>query len=333
MTRLVVIGGSSGAIQPLLALLHPLPRDLPAAMLVVIHGSSRRGGGLPRVLSRSSGLPVKEAEDGEEIRAGRVYVAMPDRHLLVGDGHVRVVRGPRENGFRPAVDPLFISAASAYGPSVIGVLLSGSLDDGTYGLAAIKEQGGIAIVQEPSEALFPSMPLSALRSVEVDHVVPVPEISVLLERLARSPATTQGVPSEPEGEGVGGRTAEPSATTPKVSVYTCPDCGGSLWEVERGGVRRYRCRVGHAFGPETLLARQRNRIEAALWSALRALEEQASLSDRMALHARESGWEALHREYEARARAARERAQDIQDLLALGKRLSGEMEGQDPSAD
>jgi two-component system chemotaxis response regulator CheB len=292
---IVVVGASAGGVETLSTLVADLPEDLPAAVFIVLHMAPHAGSALPRILSRRTKLPVDQSRDGEPIRPNRVYVAVPDHHLIVGRGTVRVTTGPKENGHRPSVDTLFRTAAAGYGPRVVGVILSGARDDGTAGLRAIRGRGGTTIVQHPDEALFPGMPLSALAGDHPDFVVPVREIAGLLSKLARGELSTDGraepMPDALDAElrwadpDLGGRApADPPLGTP--SGFTCPECHGGLWEIDDGGFPRYRCRVGHGFSADSLLVTQRSDVEAALWTAYRALEERAALCRRLAERAR-----------------------------------------------
>jgi two-component system chemotaxis response regulator CheB len=290
---IVVVGASAGGVEALIELTRSLPGDMPSAVFVVLHLPPNSSSILPRILDHAGRLPAEQARDGEPIRPGRIYVAPPDYHLLIEDGQVRVVRGPRENGFRPAVDVLFRTAALAYGPRVVGVVLSGALDDGTAGLLAIKRRGGLALVQDPKEALFPGMPRSALQHVEVDRCLKVGELAQALVELAGDPVPAGGGASvsddmEIEAERA---TLEPDRLGDdqpgEPSANGCPECGGVLWELRDGDLARFRCRVGHAYSAEVLLREQRDTLEEALWMALRALEERASLARRMAEHAQE----------------------------------------------
>ena len=288
---IIVVGASAGGVEALSRLVAELPEDLPAAMLVVLHMGANTGTLLPKILGRQTKLPVDHPRDGEAIEPNRIYVAVPDRHLLVGEGTVRVTNGPKENGHRPAVDTLFRSAASAYGPRVVGVVLSGTRDDGTAGLRAIHARGGGGIVQDPAEALFPGMPQSALAGDQPDRVLPVAEMGSLLSELARNGLPGDGEPvtisddldaelrwAHPELEWP--VPADPPFGTP--SGFTCPDCHGNLWEIDDAGFSRYRCRVGHGYSADSLLVNQRTGVEAALWIAYRALEERVALCDRLA---------------------------------------------------
>ena len=249
-------------------------------------------------------------------------MARPDHHLLVHEDHIRVVRGPRENGHRPAIDPLFRTAAYTFGARVIGIVLSGALDDGTAGLAAIKSQGGLAIVQDPDDALVDSMPRSALENVDVDHVLSVAELGKMLPQLVGETVNAPGAarPAVLEVESalqLNGST-EGALKVGQPSSLGCPDCGGVLNEVHDGTLLRFRCRVGHAFAPETLYTEQRTALEGALWAALRPLEEQAALSRRMAVRARELGHSKSAIRHDERAHAAQTQARKVRDALRLG---------------
>jgi two-component system chemotaxis response regulator CheB len=316
----VVVGASAGGVEALSILVSELPRDLRAAVFVVLHLSRARSV-LPEILTRAGRLPAVHPADGDRIEHGRIYVGRPDHHLTLEDGRIRVVHGPTENGYRPAVDPLFRSAARVYGPRVIGIILTGALDDGTAGLAAVKEAGGIAIVQDPDEAFASSMPRSARAFVAVDHVRPLREIGALVASLT-SEQTEAAV--SPEGPHV--KAMEPDLGPPniavregdrpgKVSVFTCPECHGTLWEADERGIVRFRCRVGHVYSPESMLAAQTDSVDRALWIALRSLEERAALTHRLSERAsnRQHTWVA--KAFQQRARAADEHAAVIRDLL------------------
>lgn len=288
-----VVGASAGGVEALVALVRGLPADLPAAVLVVLHvppfGVSR----LPQILARAGPLPAAHARDGEAIVAGRIYVAPPDRHLLVRAGSVALTRGPRENYSRPAIDPLFRTAARAYGPRVVGVILSGALSDGSAGLLAVKARGGAAIVQDPDEAAVESMPRSALRLVAADHVLPTAAIGPMVARLARRPVAKGATMTERDDEERIATVIEDDFLAQAEdrranheTLYTCPDCGGVLWQADAGPALRFRCHVGHAYGPEVLLTQKSEELEEALWSCLRLLKERSTLSQQAALRSR-----------------------------------------------
>lgn len=281
---LIVIAASAGGIEALQAVLRSVPADLPATILVVLHIPAEGGRVLPQILDRAGPLVASAAVHGEELRHGHVLVAPGDHHLLVAEGHVHLSRGPRENGSRPAADPLFRSAATYYGARVIGVVLSGSLSDGTAGLGEIRRRGGIAVVQDPADALYDGMPTSALDHVGADHVLPAREIGALLGRLVDDEVAEDAAPAPSETvlaevalmERDGRVLDENHPGTP--SQWPCPDCSGVLWEIDDSSLLRFRCRVGHAWSAENLTQVQSHAIESALWMALRALEDRAALA-------------------------------------------------------
>ncbi len=320
---IIVIGASAGGVEALSLLVGQLPADLPASIFVVLHVPAHSPSLLPQILDRRGPLQAGHPADGESIRPGRIYIAPPDFHLLLQSDCVRLVRGPRENGHRPAVDPLFRTAARAFGPRVVGVVLSGTLDDGTAGLAAIKQQGGVAIVQDPDEALYSGMPRSALESVAVDHSLPVVEIAGLLDRLARQPVqvaseddpVTYRIRKESEIAAFDLDAIEDEDRPGRPSTFGCPDCGGALWELQDGDLVRFRCRVGHAWTANGLLAEQSDGIETALWTALRALEERAALCKRVAERMRDRGMETSAVRFQQQASDSRYRAAVLRQVL------------------
>lgn len=288
--HIVVIGTSAGGIETLRALVEAIPQDFAAPICIVMHLAPQSPGVLSEILNRVSQVPVQAGGNGERLRSGHIYVAPPDCHLIVEPGRIRVTKGPKENRFRPAIDPLFRSAAQVYGPGAIGVILTGNLDDGTAGLWAIKRLGGTAIVQDPDDALFSSMPTSAIRNVSVDFVVPVAELAPLLVRLTAAPVEREKI-SAPEPLEVEVKIAKEKnaleaglerIATP--SSFACPDCHGVLLQLEEGGRLRFRCHTGHAYSVESLLAAISEGIEDSLWVAIRALEEGAMLMHQMARH-------------------------------------------------
>jgi two-component system chemotaxis response regulator CheB len=300
---IVVIGGSAGAISVLMRLVARLPEDFPASLFVVVHFPEGSESFLPAILNREGQLPAAPAGDHEPIRPGRIYVAPPGRHMLLANGRVALRRGPGENGFRPAVDPLFRSAARAFGPRVIAVVLSGTLDDGTAGLAHVTENGGIAVVQDPEDAESSGMPESAIRSVRVDYVVPAADLAPLLGRLI-----SEDVPDAPEHARAGA--LEQEKMPPPVEelpageglTLTCPDCHGVLTEKRDAGVLRYECQVGHVYTVESADAAQADSTERALWAALRALRERIQLTRRLAERSRRHGHQPVAERFESRAR-------------------------------
>ena len=293
--RIVVMAASAGGIEALQTVLRELSPDFDAPVLIVLHMAAGSGGALPGILDRAGPLRAISAVDGQELVPGRVHVCVADHHLLVGEGHLHVRRGPRENGHRPAADPLFRSAALYYGPRAIGVVLSGNLSDGTAGLLAIRRQGGVAVVQDPVDALYDGMPMSALEYVGADHVVPAVEIGPLLNRLVK-----EALPATPSPEAPDHMRQEVAIMEDKEALlrgehpgepspWPCPDCSGVLWQIDEGNMVRFRCRVGHAWSADDLLNVQGSAIENALWMALRSLEDRAALSRTLAERALAGG--------------------------------------------
>jgi two-component system chemotaxis response regulator CheB len=325
---IVVVGFSAGGIDPLQQLVADLPSDFPASILVVHHFPPMSISALPSILARAGTLPAVQPVDGDEIVPGRIYVARPDHHLLLGDDRrVRVTRGPREHGHRPAIDPLFRTAARCFGPRVVGVILSGTLDDGTAGLLAVKQAGGVAVVQDPEDAAYPGMALSAIRNVPVDHVARPAELGALLDRLVRLPAPEASVavspadqvdPAGPEPAVAGTAALRTGHPPGEPAPVVCPECGGVLWESQNGGVLHFRCHVGHAYSAETLLASQSDALESALWRAVRALEEKAELSQRLADRSRERGMHRAWAQFESAARSAERGSDTIRESLLKG---------------
>jgi two-component system chemotaxis response regulator CheB len=301
-----------------MTLVKGLEGSLPACVLIVVHSSSKGLSYLSRILKGSTPLPVSLAEDGQPLEHG-IVIAQSDRHLVVTPGRMRVTHGPKENGFRPAIDPLFRTAAAAYGPRVIGIVLSGGLDDGTSGLAEIKARGGLAIVQDPNDASVKSMPQSAIRLVDVDHVLPSAAIAPLLQRESRAPvegAVAMGrSQDDPRVPGVETDIADLNSRLGPPSALTCPDCGGALWQVADRNLVRYQCHVGHRYSPESLVVFHDERVEGALWSAVRALEERADLRRRMASQTEAAGLAAVSESFGEQAQEATEQANRIRELL------------------
>jgi two-component system chemotaxis response regulator CheB len=321
----IVIGASAGGVPALADLVEGLPADLPAAVFIVLHVPADAPSLLPGILARDSRLMVSHAVNGEEIKQGRVYVAPPDHHLLIEEWQVRLVHGPKENLHRPSIDALFRSAARWAGARTIGVVLTGARDDGTAGMRAIKQCGGITIVQDPSEAPFPSMPLSVMQDIKVDYSLPLSEIAPLLDKLSRQPTAEKRrypVPHEIEIET---RIAQQEMEADKlvasveklgrVSKLTCPDCQGALWEINDGDMLRYRCHVGHAYSADSLRDGQSQVLDVALWSAVRALEEQMILARRIVERARKANHSHVVRMFEKRAQEAEAQSYAIRQLL------------------
>jgi two-component system chemotaxis response regulator CheB len=331
---IITIGTSAGGVDALRELVPMLRRDLPASIFVVLHIGVRSH--LAGILARDSQLPVVEAEHGMTVERGTVYVAAPGRHLMLHDHHILLSKGPRENMARPAIDPLFRSAAATFGGRVIGVVLTGALNDGTSGLWAIKRCGGIAVVQDPRDAAISAMPRNALRNVDVDHVATLREMAPLLDRLAREPAgktpeipwdirletaiAAQDISNMKIEEGLG-----------ELSPFTCPECHGALWEITDGSMLRYRCHIGHAYTAEAALSAGDAEIDQMLEQLLRSHRERAALARRMANEERG------HQRHELADRLD-ERATEYEQNAALVLRLSRhrdlpEVDGSDAAED
>ncbi|GAA6617055.1 chemotaxis protein CheB [Scytonema sp. NUACC26] len=323
---IVVVGASAGGVEALSVLVKNLPQDLNAAVLVVLHVPSHSSSVLPRILERAGNLPTAHARDGEPLLLGRIYIAPPDYHLLVKPGTLQLTRGPRENSHRPAIDPLFRTAARAYGGRVIGVVLTGNLDDGTAGLKAVKIRGGLAVVQSPDDALYAGMPRSAIENVDdIDYILPLSHLPSKLVDLVNTPVEVVGENPIPKEIVFESDLAEMKMAQlhnddkpGKPSPFGCPDCGGTLWDLSQGDLLRFRCRTGHAFSAATLLAKQSDALEDALWSALRALEEKASLANRMSRRMRDRNQTLSAIKLEEEAKDAQKRAAIIQDVLLTG---------------
>lgn len=320
---IIVIGASAGGLQALEDLVEGLPEDLPASLFIVVHTSPTANGMLPQILTRRSRLPVEFAIDQMRIRPGHVYVGRPDHHMLITPGRIHLTRGPKENGFRPAVDPLFRTAARIYGPRVVGVVLSGGLNDGTAGLSIIKQRGGIAIVQDPGDASFPSMPLSAVQNVEIDRILAAADIPAALDELARTPISQEvAAMAKPRRDDDPDVAEEGTASLVNndrpypPSPFTCPECGGALWEVSsEGRLLRYRCHVGHGYTGEALEAEQAQEVESALWTALRSLEESAAIRRRLAEQAQSANLPLVEQSYRLAADEMEDRAAAIRKIL------------------
>jgi two-component system chemotaxis response regulator CheB len=320
----IVIGASAGGVEALVELFAALPPVLDAAIFVVLHLAPSSAPALASILARHTKMRVRHARDGERVVAGSVYIACPDQHLLLKHGLVRLTRGPQENGHRPAIDPLFRSAARSYGRRVIGVILSGTLDDGASGLVAVKMRGGLAVVQEPKTALFGSMPQSAIDIVRVDHVAPTAALGPLLAQLVAEEIADEVAPTADTDDPAAGGEVDVAFVDPidakeardrgEPSAFSCPDCHGVLWQLTEGELVRYRCRTGHAYSEQTLSAQQSESLEEALWVAYRALRERASLAQRMAARAPATNTTA-HKQLAERARSAEAHARVVRDLL------------------
>ncbi|MEO7709547.1 MAG: chemotaxis protein CheB, partial [Caldimonas sp.] len=313
--RLVVLGASAGGVTALLSLCAGLPRGFPAPVLIVLHIGANPSV-LPSLLAAHGNNPSVHAEDGQPLEDGVLYVAPPDHHMLLVGRRIQLSHGPKEHHTRPAVDPLFRSAALAHGRAVIGVVMTGRLDDGTAGLQAIKDCGGLAVIQDPADAEHPSMPASARRSVAVDHCVPLSELAATLVRLVNEPVPAE-MPKPPQRDRLAremsvfrgeGSAMETLHDIGRPSTFPCPDCDGVAWEVDNADPPRHRCHTGHAFSLRFLEATQSGTAEAALWGTIRALEQREGLLRKLAEHGRSIGAEEDARRREAQADATAEQA-------------------------
>lgn len=319
--HLVVIGASSGGLEALSEIVAGLPADFPAAIAVVMHTSSESPALLHRILARHGQLPCVSPSDGEILQAGTVYVAPPDFHMLVEPGQLRLAKGPKENRFRPAIDPLFRSAALVFGARAIGVILTGNLDDGSAGLWAIKQRGGVAIVQDPADAMFPSMPKAAIESVDVDHVVSLSDIPPLLVNLTATPArdVASRVPERMEDEVKFASQHDPSLEhLGEPSMFSCPECHGVLLQMTEGGLFRFRCPTGHAYSAESLLVQIQDQIEIQLWNTIRVMQEGHLLMRAMAEHAEKTHASRRSSVLLERAESFLRQADELRQLVASG---------------
>ncbi|CAM3957928.1 chemotaxis protein CheB [Kibdelosporangium persicum] len=313
----IVVGASAGGVETLRTLVAGMPPDLDAAVAVVLHLPAGGTSALSQILRRVGTLPTVTAASGMPLRRGVIHTAPPDHHLLIIEDQLALSHGPTENGHRPAIDALFRSAAQSRGPRVIGVQLSGVLDDGVAGLVAVKAQGGLVVVQDPADALYPEMPENALRHVQADHVLPAADIGPLLAKLTAEREIGPALPTPPllalENEIARDRRTAMDYQSDGMGVpstFSCPDCQGVLTEIspDEG---RFRCQVGHAWSAEALLEAQGDSIERAMWTAVRALDERATMADRMRRHAERGGNDRVVERYTRMADEAREAA----DLL------------------
>ncbi len=323
----VVVGASAGGVEALKALAAQLPADFGAAVCVVLHLHAEGPGMLPQILDRAGPLPAADAIEGEPLLPGRIYVAPRDRHLLVKGDRLRITAGPKENRARPAVDPLFRSAAASRGARVVGAILTGMLNDGASGLVAVKRCGGLTVVQDPADAAYPDMPESAQEAAGPDHVVPLSGLGAVLTAAVGQPVQ-QAVPI-PRDIALEAEIAERAMSDiPKeerlgeMVPVSCPECSGPLWSIQADGVHRYRCHVGHGYTAKTLAADQADAVERALWAALRTLEERSRMLSRLAEDERGRGHAASAEAFEARAAEAHEHVARIRGLLLHEERGS-----------
>lgn len=311
-------------------LVAALPKEFPGKVFIVMHTAPDSPGVLAQILDRTGPLPSAHATNRARIHPGNIYVAPHDQHMLLEPGLVRLTRGPKENRFRPAIDPLFRSAARVYGPRVVGVILTGGMDDGVSGLWAIKRLGGLSIVQHPEEAFIPSMPLNAIAQVEIDYTLPLAEIPPLLARLSSTTIAEQGGYEVPEELGIEVKIAmDENALEAGIgklgtpSIFTCPECHGTLLQLKENGRSRFRCHNGHAFSADSLLAELTGSFEATLWATIRSINESVMLMRHMAEHVRDSDRGAAER-FLVKAREAERRGKLVRRAVFDHENLSEE---------
>lgn len=320
----VVVGASAGGVEALMTLAADLPADLDAAVCVVLHLPAAAESRLAEILARAGPLPAFQARDGEQLSRSRIYVAPPGRHLMVRGEHVQVVRGPHENGLRPSIDVLFRSAAVSYGPRTVAVVLSGTRDDGVSGATAVGAGGGCVLVQEPADSLFAMLPAQTVIRDHPDRVLPLaevgPAVTAAVQRLSEEVNVSENGQGEMRVENeyaaLDADALERDGPPGEPSGFGCPHCGGVLWEIDDGELPRFRCRVGHAYSGEGAVEAQGESVETALWMALRALQERAQLSDRLAQRVGAVGAKQSQTRFEEFAREAREQADVIRRVLA-----------------
>jgi two-component system, chemotaxis family, protein-glutamate methylesterase/glutaminase len=327
--NIIVIGASAGGFEALKMLISSLPPNIQASIFIVWHMSAEVKGILPKVLSNVNTIPASNAVEDEPIELNRIYVAPPDHHLLIDNGLVRITRGPKENRFRPAVDPLFRSAAYTYGKRVIGIVLSGALDDGSAGLWAIKQFGGIAVVQDPADAEVASMPESALKAVTVDHRLPVREMPALLTALINEEVKIDDQVESAEKSRLEyelaiamEKNSENFRHLGEFTQYTCPECHGVLSVIREGQRTRFRCHTGHAFSSDSLLVTIGESIEETLWSAVRNMQEHIFLLNHLGDHYAEINQPKVAATYFRKAKEAEQRAQLVRHAVLGHEQLN-----------
>ncbi len=328
--NIIVMGASSGGVEVLREIFSELNPNLNAAIFVVLHIPPDAKSYLPQILSRHCPIPVEHAQDAQKIKPGHAYIAPPNQHLILQDGTMHLTFGPKENYTRPAIDPLFESAAASYGSKVIGIILTGNLSDGTKGLMRIKQAGGMAVVQDPEEALFPSMPSSALQYVPADYRLPVSGITSLLNHITDQAVLAEGEkpvnPTEPAFSDdetslikKDFETFEQGYDKNQRSVLTCPECGGVLWELQDGKIVYYRCHTGHVYNPEVLLISRDSELEKNFWTTIRLLVEKAAIANRLAMKAKETSNQDQEAYYLSIAKEAETEANRIRETWLHGK--------------
>ncbi len=309
---IVVVGASTGGVDALQQLVYGLPADFPGTIFIVMHVGAESA--MAEILSRCGKIKVFSAKDGTYYKPGEIHIAPPHRHMQISNGQIKLNAGPRENGHRPAIDPLFRSAAREHRARVAGVILTGALDDGTAGLFAVKSRGGVTIVQDPAEAVAPNMPLSAIRNVEIDHCCALEEIAPLLVRLAAEETKetkSHARKMSAEKEGIA---KEPPPARTQISL-ACPECNGPLYETKDGQIAHFKCNVGHAFSPESLSEAHAEALERALWTALRTLNERVTLHRQLLRRQRNKGEEELLQRFEDSVKTAERDIELLREII------------------
>jgi two-component system chemotaxis response regulator CheB len=325
---ILAIGTSAGGFEALRFLAREFSPDFPASVLVTIHLSNQFRSELDAILTQAGPLPAGFAVDGEKLQRSRIYIAPTERHLIVESEHLRLGSGPRENNARPALDPLFRSAALCCGERCVGAVLTGTLGDGAAGLQALKQSGGVTVVQDPSDAAFAEMPTTALLRSQPDHVVSLAGMPALFEKLVREPAgEAKPVASGLEYEvnvasGERGSMHEMDRIGRR-SALACPDCHGIMWEINEGGLVRYRCHVGHAYTAEIMSVALDENLKRSFGGALRALDDRVALARKLEAQASAGGrtriaesWASKALEFEAEAKIIRDSIRRTDELAA-----------------
>jgi two-component system chemotaxis response regulator CheB len=316
---IVVVGASTGGVEALQQLVELLPEDYPGVVFIVMHTGP--GSILPEILSRAGKIRAVSAENNVPYQGNRIYVAPPDRHLLINDGVIQLGAGPRENGSRPSIDPLFRSAARTHRERVVGVILTGKLDDGAAGLYAVKARGGLAVVQDPTEAAAPDMPLNAMRHLTVDHCLPLIGIAALLSKIASEESASDAVSSQDmkqeRNDLVDGPELMKSPPPNETQIsLSCPECNGSLYEQKEGEMAHFRCHIGHSFSPESLSEAHKEALERALWTAVRTLNERVTMHRQFLRRERNASEDALFRRFEESVKSAERDVELLHDIIA-----------------
>jgi two-component system chemotaxis response regulator CheB len=314
-TVLVVIGASAGGVEALRELVSKLPGDVQAAVLIVLHIPAAGESVLPEILDRVGPLHVERAESGMEIKPGRVLVAPPDYHMTVSETHVQLDRGARINGHRPAIDPLFASAASWYGPHAMGIVLSGMLDDGAAGLLRLSQVGAVTVAQDPNEAAYPALPRASIERGGAQKVLVLDDIANLIASSSDSHAMTLREVVAMQGR-------EDEIADRQLSPFTCPNCHGTLWEITDPAGTQFRCRTGHTFTVDSLVQVSSEALDDALWAGYRALLEQADLCRRMSRRMESAGDERTADRYDKLARDAERRAWVLHEGIVVHEESS-----------